>query len=372
MLTVFVDECGYTGPDLLSTDQPVFVLASLGASEEECRAFRERFFDGVSADELKHSALCRRERGRKRILAFLEHVVAFEPPRVRFCYAHKRFALVCKMVDLIIEPSMYQMGYDAYDRGMNLALANVTYIVCSSLGADGLFDEILSAFQTLVRDPTLRHLAVFRDAVEPSTGIEPLDDVLRNFHLAVCHLSGDLLQLVEPIDLDLCLTFAVELLSCWRSGTAEGIEVVHDASSAMASQLAVWDSVVDVGVPPETVGYDRRKRTYPIAVERTRLEASHDWAGLQLADLLAGCLARVIRSSLNASLESDEYAQRVLSLVGERSTSGLIWPQAKFSPEELGTVGSNAADSVDHTAELLRKAGLSLSDLGRGRHRRRT
>ena len=42
--TVFVDESGYTGPDLLNRDQPILTVASLGCSEALCQELKGRFF----------------------------------------------------------------------------------------------------------------------------------------------------------------------------------------------------------------------------------------------------------------------------------------------------------------------------------------
>jgi len=59
-----MDECGYTGQDLLSAEQPIFTMATFRADEEECRALKRKFFADVRADELK---LARRRAQREMI-----------------------------------------------------------------------------------------------------------------------------------------------------------------------------------------------------------------------------------------------------------------------------------------------------------------
>ncbi len=56
MNTVYFDESGYTGGDLINQDQKVFVLSSLWLTDEEARALKDHFFSRVNAPELKFSA----------------------------------------------------------------------------------------------------------------------------------------------------------------------------------------------------------------------------------------------------------------------------------------------------------------------------
>jgi hypothetical protein len=64
MATVYLDESGYTGEDLIQSDQPVFVICTYSVDEASCAAFKARHFTGVKATELKHSRLAGRPRAR--------------------------------------------------------------------------------------------------------------------------------------------------------------------------------------------------------------------------------------------------------------------------------------------------------------------
>jgi hypothetical protein len=50
--TIFVDECGYTGQNLLDAVQPIFALASLNLSELDCIDLKNNFFGRVKSVEL--------------------------------------------------------------------------------------------------------------------------------------------------------------------------------------------------------------------------------------------------------------------------------------------------------------------------------
>lgn len=71
MERIFVDECRFSGPNLVDPFQPVFVLASLRLQEEKAKELKAQFFGGVQADELKFTSLSRRDRGRAMVLEFL-------------------------------------------------------------------------------------------------------------------------------------------------------------------------------------------------------------------------------------------------------------------------------------------------------------
>lgn len=57
MPTIFLDEAGYTGRNLLDPEQPILTLASLCYSEDACKDLKQRFFNRVKAKELKYSSL---------------------------------------------------------------------------------------------------------------------------------------------------------------------------------------------------------------------------------------------------------------------------------------------------------------------------
>ena len=107
MTTIFMDECGNTGEDLFSNDQPVFTLSSLNLTEEECLEIKQRFFGSVKASELKHASLVKRPAQQEMIINFVREM-ASRSDVVKFSVSHKRFILLTKIVDLIVEQQFPQ------------------------------------------------------------------------------------------------------------------------------------------------------------------------------------------------------------------------------------------------------------------------
>jgi hypothetical protein len=101
------------------------------------------FFNKIRVP-LKFGKMSRRHPQQQMILAFLA-AVKLQPARARFVVAHKPFNVVCKAVDLIVEKSMHQHGYDLYERGANLGLANLIHFIALSVGGEPFYVELTRA-----------------------------------------------------------------------------------------------------------------------------------------------------------------------------------------------------------------------------------
>src|SRR5712692_4988566 len=112
-MRLFFDESGFTGEDLLNSDQPLFVSASTNAEDSFCLDIRQRFFSKVQSKELKHSSLAKTDIGRRRIMDFL--VAVRGSGLFAVWLVHKEFCLLAKLVDLWVEPAMRQQGIDFYE-----------------------------------------------------------------------------------------------------------------------------------------------------------------------------------------------------------------------------------------------------------------
>lgn len=63
--TLFFDESGYTGYDLLNPDQPIFCIASSDIGDQEAQAILEGSCPGYQGAEYKFSQFWRRKSRRK-------------------------------------------------------------------------------------------------------------------------------------------------------------------------------------------------------------------------------------------------------------------------------------------------------------------
>jgi hypothetical protein len=345
---------------LLSRKQTVFVLASHDFSEDEAAQLKAEFFGQVRARELKYSQLRGRARQQEMILAFLKFMREHQDRKKVFCQ-HKQFGMTCKIVDHVIETSMHRHGVNLYESGGNLAIANLIHFITVSLAGEDYYRLLLDAFQELIRKPTLQLLRNAEALLESKTGLrgttvsspERLKETLGFIHLALLDLDfADIGRFSGGI-LDACFSIALNLMAKWAEKHRNEMILIHDASSNMSRMRGLWDRIVAPGVTPEKVGWDRRTMEYPIRVKETKFEKSVDWAGIQLADVLAGAIGESLRVSIGMPGSASEYSRELQGVLGDWTLDNLIWPEPKFTPEELGTTGDFANDPIEHFMRFL-------------------
>jgi len=350
--TIFIDECGYTGEDLFTPEQRVFTLASIKLNEGDCKDLKSQFFNKIRARELKHSKVSSRASQQEMVIDFLKHL-SKHPEFIKLAVADKRFVLLTKIVDILIETLAYENGIDLYKKGGNIALSNLLFYVTRSVNGAEFFDEMLFSFQEMMRWRTknsyLRFFSLFLDYEHP----EPIDyffDFLR-----ACHYKWgpSMLKRIPKGVLEIGFSYAFALAGRWSDESETPLVFVHDSSSEMARSRLIWNRIVHPSVPPATVGWDRRKMNFPLKVEKTFFDRSENWAGLQLADILAGSINRCMKWFVAGKPENGEYAKALASFIPEAFRLDVIcWPQPKVTPEELGTIGDDAADPHDHFVRL--------------------
>jgi hypothetical protein len=349
MNTVFLDESGYTGTRLLDPEQPIFALASHNYSEEDSQEIKGLFFGAIKADELKAGQLMRRRGSQRMVLDFLRHMKR-KPDRTRIAYVHKPFALLCKTVDWVVEPFLRRHGEDLYQHGENLALCNMMFVMLEDKPEDR--DRLLQALYGVMSDPSsatatqaLRVLAAQRGDVA---------EVLNPLFISLRHIHADDAGCLGKENLEVCLSLAKSMMASWGASAVNPITLYHDATTNMARQADQWEVFVSPDVEEKLVGYDRRTIQYPIAVSKTEFVRSEDWAGIQLADVLVGVVARCIKTKYGFAV-SDEFTDALWEIFQGWPLCGFVGPEAKFSAEELGTTGPLHSDPMEFGMELFRK-----------------
>ncbi|MEA5501283.1 DUF3800 domain-containing protein [Limnoraphis robusta Tam1] len=361
MSTIFLDESGYTGQDLLNKEQPIFTLASLKLSEQDCQELKRIFFNNVQSTELKYSSLSKRQRPRQQqmILEFLKEL-SIKPELVKFSLANKQFVLVSKMVEMLVEPVCYENGIDLYDKGANIGLANLLFYTLPVWGGVDFFNSLLKNFQDMMRLRSEESYQAFFEPLFRQKYSEDLDQLLDFFRASYVEFGYELLETADHLDIAVSCT--LDLMILWRKDIDDDIVLIHDNSSAMAKERKIWDTVVDPNLPSIEVGYDRRKAQFPIRVVKTCPEDSKSWAGLQLVDILAGAFTRCARWFNEGKNPDDLFGKSLAEVMGEAFYCFLIAPEKKFTPEQLGTTGSNASSPLDYFANLFMQNSSILQD----------
>lgn len=350
---VFIDECGYTGEDLFNQHQPIFTLASLYLTEEQCEYLKQKHFSRIKAKELKHSQLARRANQQEMAINFLKDLIN-EKENVKFAIAHKKYVLVSKMVDLLIENMAHLDGIDFYENGLNIAYSNLLFFTTKAIAGEEFFNKFLENFQIMMRERTIESYHNFFRMFYEEKYPDTLDEIYVLFK-AYHHRLGPRAVFALPDNmLNIAFSEAFNLVAEWSKIIKGNWSLVHDNSSNMAKDKDMWEAVTHPEVPPAVVGYDRRQMVFPLRVNDTQFMKSEESSGLQLVDVMAGAMARCLEWAASDERPSDPYAEELFSFLPESFGGHVLWPTPEVTPEELGTIGGRAGDPIGHFEELIK------------------
>lgn len=368
MPTIYLDECGYTGEDLLNKDQPFFVLASMLCDDQTAKSARRSFFSDFQGQTLKHSVLKRKKRNQEAVRDFLMSIGSGTGIETIVRFADKRFVASGKMVDLLIEPTVHDAGIDLYERGANMATSNLIYLCAPLAIGKNRFQRILDFFVKAVRTRQKHFydsmITEIDKAIASSPHQEMAKDTLSFYQIAHREQGFKNLILGLPKNvLDLSLDFALDISSAWREKhrCGEKLQMVHDKSSNMSKQERIWSILTANDMPPAIVGYDRRIRKFPIGIDSVSFASDTDCIGLQLTDVLAGAVSAGIQWALGTRSPNDHYGKMIGEILPERMPTleiNGIFPSRDVTPEDLGTDGPKYEDPLLYTGLALRRANL--------------
>jgi hypothetical protein len=351
-MDLFIDEAGYTGSDLISADQPIFILASTIVEESEARSLLDSSFDRPQP-EVKFARRVRSRRGREEILEFLR-ALNVDRRKVAFFVFHKQYLLLTMLIDYWLEPMMHEDGFNLYERGANIGLANLCYLTLGTYIGLEPRRELLRRFQVMTRDRTrfafhnfwdsLREAMNQHELVDGAFGALPLAELRLGFE----HLSHLPAQMLDSCDLGLLQT-----VEHWREQLPDTeLALYHDRSTMLERQRQVWEAILDPTNPPGVTGQDRRTITFPLPVRELCLVDSQQFPELQVADIIAGSARTVWNARVAGS--ADPFSDALIDAGILNGMAGGVVPTAHVSPEDLETEGPVVGDSAEFIARLLK------------------
>ena len=129
--TIYFDEAGFTGNNLLDPEQPAFVYAGVAMNKERAARLHSDALSRfrISAQELKGASLLKNVRGRKAISWILAESRQYSHVMV----ANKEYALCGKFFEQIFEPALSDRNSLFYAIGFHRFIATLLYI-CNRTG----------------------------------------------------------------------------------------------------------------------------------------------------------------------------------------------------------------------------------------------
>lgn len=147
---VYADESSNSGQNLLDPHQPVFTLAGVHLPDEMAASIVDEVRSQLppTQGEPKYGSLARSSAGRR---ALKRAFGSMPEGSVRSYLMDKRFMVVTKLVDVLVEPLADADGLNLYEDQAGLALAELLRMAGPVLGDAAAFHRMLQAFVDRVR-----------------------------------------------------------------------------------------------------------------------------------------------------------------------------------------------------------------------------
>lgn len=354
--TIFFDESGNTGSNLLDPDQPVFTLSSCIFSAKESEMLLE-LVDSNSPNEAHFKSLKRRKSGQDGIIRLMSSKLLDENHMKVFIFL-KEFMVTTKIVDVLIEHMMYLMGEDLYLNGRNISLANMLYYCLPSFCDKDLVNSMYKSFVVMIRDQSQENIDEFYNILERVKESSSSESFKENIDLIIFtkHCIHDALDGVDKFYLDPSIPALFSHCAQWGNTYPQGFHIIHDDSHSIEKQRLLFAQFMDWTQGDVELGYDRRKFNLPLKGKSLKFASSEEHSQIQVADIIASSFSYWAAGVSRG--ESEDYLFLELNKLNLDRFIGhnKIWPTMDITPEELGTVHNGGLNAANYTSLFLGKA----------------
>jgi len=256
----------------------------------------------------------------------------------------------------VIEPIARRDGFKLYEQSQNVALSSLLFYVLQAGGSDVL-RELLARFQRLIRAPGADVWNAFFEYLFDRHPVGVIDETLDLIRGPASRLRPSDITSLPRHPLDLSLTVALNCVYSWRQAGVVPKHLVHDASTNMRRQEALWQAILSPTAPAALIGNGRTTVEFPIGVEETRFVSSGDSPGIQIADVIAGATTRWAKWLARGAPKEDLYAaelDKFFSRASPEFVVSTIWPDS--DPQPIDTP-DGVQDPLEYLIERVRDSG---------------
>ncbi|ESY98073.1 hypothetical protein [Mesorhizobium sp. LNHC209A00] len=350
--TLYFDEAGFTGYNLLDPVQPVFAIASTDIAPEAASAILADSFPGYRGAEYKLSNIWRTN-ARQGLVRFAGHIAGLGDRTIVYII-HKRMAVLTKMADFLIEPIITHAGYDFYADGFCWKYSNYMYFGFTQFEPPELLDRLLAIYMEFSRDPNQQSLQLLQKRLRLMA-----NSAGEKTRVLLEQMAGGAEAFDHFNDMDnfrssneLHTGTMIALVSRWRQRSDHDFAVVHDASSVFLRNRRMWENITNPEVAEAShIMGDGTDARFPLRVVSTSAVGSLDNASVQFCDILAGLCVKMH----GATPDSPAYA-----FFTELQSAGLsaltldgITPLLVF-PDQIPPRKLEGPDVVDRLAAIIK------------------
>jgi len=310
-LTLYFDESGFTGENLLSNEQKTFSYASVNITSCEAEALVAKIIAKykIQNGELKAVKLIRRDKGKQVILEILEKI----QDKIKISIHDKKFALTAHFFEYVFEPVLAKKSSIFYRQDFHKYISNVLYI--SLIANDELTNKIMILFEQIMRKKELSHLdeiiSLLENSKKDSEALEFLKKMLIfiDVHKEIIY---DEIKDLPSWTIDLSQTSLHSLFSEWGINGSE-ITAYCDNSKPINESLDWFEHMKGqkeiIFTPFELSDGYKAPITYNL--KEISMVDSKEYAGVQLADIVATASTY----SIQLNQEVDDYIEKLRGIL---------------------------------------------------------
>ena len=347
--TIFLDESGNTGSNLLDNNQPVFTLVSCNFSEIEATALLS-LVQSSSPHELHFKNLKRRKAGQDGIIRLLKSEL-INTNKVKATFFHKKYMLTIKLVEALFEEWFYINGFDLYKNGKNIALVNLLYNCLPAFYSEQLVEKMYENFIKMISDHSEENIEKFYQSVSNlnkskiPANLEQALDILT----ATKDCIADILRDTDKYLFDPSMPALFSHCLIWGDEYPSGFHVIHDDSNTLEKEKTMLLKFMDWTKKTLELGYDRRKIKLPLKAKSLIFASSQSYPQIQVADILVGALTYWINQYENTS--DNDYFFTELNKLDLETLIVLPYslvPSTALTPEELDTIYDGGLHPINY------------------------
>ncbi|MEU7415126.1 DUF3800 domain-containing protein [Streptomyces antibioticus] len=318
---VYVDESANSGQNLLDPAQPVFTLAGVQLPDELAAHIVDELRTQLPPNlaEPKYTSLAKSSRGRKA----LAHAFGQLPEgSVRTYVVNKRFMIMTKLVDLLVEPLAHADGVNLYEGKESLGLADMLHTCGPVFGDPMAYDRLLQSFVHWIRqkattDDLFAAVASFKTTVQHDDFVEWVE-LLEHCRGVADETAADVAAGRLKDALDPAVPSLYTLTIAFGSSLGRHFRLVHDDSKVISHNAALLRTIHMFPDPARPGKFNQQMPALEI-----QFADSTTHPQLQVADWAAGATRQWAQHLAGAG--GDQFS-RDLEAAARPWLVGGIWP----------------------------------------------
>jgi hypothetical protein len=344
---IYFDEAGNTGADLMNKEQTLYVLCSSRISEQESNKIINNYF---GQKDLHFKTLKNGKNNQQQIIKLLTDNEETFKENMRYCYYHKKFLILCQMLNYFYEPQLYDDGIDYYNGGMNIAHANYFYMCAYAFCGEIMMDNILRSFMNMVRIQTKEAINNYYISLQRAYTNCKHEEFKGEFYILSRTFEdiGKYLSGIEKYILDPSSHALIGLVEQWLNELAESIDIVHDRSASVDITKKYLEILINIDTDPIRIGYGKFKTLLPLKVNSFIFESSKNSKSIQLCDLVASTVFFI--NNERQDIDKQDFKNDIINLVKDWKTYGSFSPSTNVSLDPDRKKQDGDIDPIDYIA----------------------